>query len=214
MDDESFKTIHPKDAERWHGTPKLHITASRDNGHFGTKSVSPGYKLAGNENLQMLVTLQPDYPSLSLQHDTLSLAQNHVAALLPDYSEMMVEVHNENPEFCLTKEARFLGKNRDKFDPTMEPDTTTKKCLLCHEEVRDMYEHRKTRKHNMKKEDYPAQQIGHSPCPTCMLVKRIDGEERREFKEGLKAQAHHRQCRHMYEKNIRCPFCLQAPIHW
>ena len=152
MDDESFKTIHPKDEERWHGTPKLHITASRDNGHFGTKSVSPGYKLAGNENLQMLVTLQPDYPSLSLQHDTLSLAQNRVAALLPDYSEMMVEVHNENPEFCLTNDARFLGKNRDKFDPTMEQEST-KKCLLCHEEVRIMYEHRKTRKHNMKQDE-------------------------------------------------------------
>ena len=160
----------------------------------------------------MLVTLQHNYASLSLQHDTLSLAQNHVAGLLPEYSEMMEEVHEGFKEFCLTKEARFLGKNREKFDPTKEPESNTT-CLLCYKEFKDNKALRNHQAsplhHNIKAK---AHTLGRQNCETCSQFKRTDGELYGDKK--TKDRQHKRKCRNMLEDCLTCPFCLEAPIHW
>ena len=150
-----------------------------------------------------------------MQHDTLSLAQNHLAGLLPDYSEMMAEVNQIHPEFCLRREARFLGKNRERYNPTQEQEDN-KQCLLCHKVVQKMDCHLKDGKHRLTKKEYPVQrwQDGKGECETCDLFSIIDGEGAQEYHAGPKNPTHQKSCRAMYNRQLTCPFCLKAPIHW
>ena len=69
---------------------------------------------------------------IQLQANTLSLAQNHLASLIPGRHDLMDEVHRRADEFCITKWARNPGSV---FDPTQEIDKN--KCPVCGKQYKE-----------------------------------------------------------------------------
>ena len=151
---------------------------------------------------------------IQLQANTLSLAQNHLASLIPGRHDLMDEVHNRLDEFCITKWARYPDSV---FDPTQGNDRN--KCPVCGEQYKET-DRKKVGNHTRKHKEFSkisAHTDNRLKCGTCEKFKKkemANGIEL-EWAVGKDSKPNHIQsCEREYAEKLTCPACLMSPIKW